>query len=334
MTVQVKIKDNEATLPRAHYDEVARTTFRLIWDRKLLILAILLVAVSLAAAALVLIGPRYSGEAAIQLNFLRDEPANGTKTQSIAVMDAVALVESTARAIRSRATANAVVARLELDKDPDFAREPMVWQLVFLIRAALGLEETTTPTRRQLAASQLMRMISVTNEPRSYLISITVTTKDPEQATRLANAVALEYLRGQMLQQLSDNQAAVERELAQLSAVYGARHPSHALAQAKLNALENRLTALRDGSPDSDSIRQVVGQSFIPAEPTLVPSGPPVFLILGLAACAALGAGMWLALQLAPRGHLRPDKLTVVGDRAGQPVRVAVAKSQEKLADP
>ncbi|MBB4370464.1 uncharacterized protein involved in exopolysaccharide biosynthesis [Bradyrhizobium sp. cir1] len=332
MTAQVKIKENEANQWQAHYDEVAQSALRLIWGRKLLITSVLLIAVSLAAIALVLIGPRYSGEATIRLNFLRDEPPNGAKTQPIAVADAVALVESTARTIRSRATANAVVARLGLDKDPDFARETMVWHTFFLIRGALGLEEAT-PTSRHLAASQLMRMITVTNEPRSYLISITVTTSDPERATTLANAVALEYLRGQMLQQLSDDQAAVERELAQLSSVYGVRHPSYALARGRLNFLQDRLTALRDGASGDDNLRLVAGQLFVPAEMTFVPSGPPILLIFGLAAGAALVAGIWLALQLTPRDHPRQDKLTVVGDRTGQPVRVAAAKSKEKLTD-
>jgi capsular polysaccharide biosynthesis protein len=300
MTAHLKeIKEEiEATLPRASYEEVARDTLGILWHQKLLIGGVLLVALSVATIALVLSGPRYSAEAMIQLNFNREEPATGPKTQSIATVDAVALIDSAARAIRSRATANAVVARLGLDKDPDFARESTLWRVVLGVRAALGLGGAT-PTPRDLAVHQLMQKVTVTNEPRSYLISVAVTTRNPEQAATLANVVALEYLRGQMLQQLSDTQSAAERELSQLSSVYGVRHPSYVLARARLNALQNRLTALREGPPDDDTVRLVIGQSFVAAEKTLVPSGPPILLTLGLTTGAALGVGMWLALWLA-----------------------------------
>jgi capsular polysaccharide biosynthesis protein len=301
MTAPLKIMEiveNEATLPRAYYEEVARDTLGILWHQKPLIVGILLVALSVASIALVLIGPRYSAEAMIQLNFVREEPATGAKTQSIAAVDAVALVDSAARAIRSRATGNAVVARLGLDKDPDFARESTLWRALSSVRAALGLAGAT-PTPRDLAVNQLMRKVTVSNEPRSYLISIAVTTRDPEQAATLANVVALEYLRGQMLQQLSDTQAAAERELTQLSSVYGVRHPSYVLARTRLQTLQNRLTALRDRPPGDDTVSLVIGQSFVAAEKTLVPSGPPIILILGLTAGAALGVGVWLALLLA-----------------------------------
>jgi capsular polysaccharide biosynthesis protein len=333
MTVQPKIKEiikeeNEATLPRAYYEEVARDTLGILWNQKLLIVGILLVALSVASIALVLSGPRYSAEAMMQLNFIREEPATGAKTHSIAAVDAAALVESTARAIRSRATANAVVARLGLDKDPDFARESTLWRVLSGVRAALGLEGEM-PTPRDLAVNQLLRKVTVANDPRSYLISIAVTTRDPEQAATLANVVALEYLRGQMLQQLSDTQVAAERELTQLSSVYGVRHPSYVLARTRLDTLQNRLTALRDGPPDDDTVRLVIGQSFVAAERTLVPSGPPIILILGLTAGATLGVGMWLALWLAradSRGWTNSPSWATARDRLSA-VAVATKKA-------
>jgi uncharacterized protein involved in exopolysaccharide biosynthesis len=311
MTAQLEIKENEATLLRAYYEEVARDTLGILRHQKALIVGILLAALLFASIFFVLIGPRYTGEATIHLNFTREEPTTGTKIQPIASIDAAALVEGAIRTIRSRATANAVVARLGLDKDPDFARELTLWRVLSGVRAVLGLEGVT-PTPRDLAVNQLMRKVTVANEPRSYLISIAVTTRNPEQAATLANVVALEYLRGQMLQQLSDTQAAAERELSQLSSVYGVRHPSYVLARTRLDTLQNRLTALRDGPPDDDAVRLVLGQSFVAAEKILVPSGPRIILVLGLTAGAALGVGMWLALWLAPRRQPRLDKLAIV----------------------
>jgi capsular polysaccharide biosynthesis protein len=285
----------ETGLVRVHYEEVARDTLRVLWDRKLLIAAIVMVAFFVAAASLLLIGPRYSAEAIIQLNFIREEPTVGTKTQPIATLDPVALVDSAARAIRSRATASAVVARLKLDKDPEFARESVSWRVLSTVQAALGLKAVPAPPR-DLAATQIMQRITVTNDPRSYSISVSITTGDPERAMILANAVALEYLRGQILQELANAHAAAERELAQLSSVYGAHHPNSVLGRARLANLHFRLAALRDGSPPEDAAKLALGQLFLPAEINRVPSGPNIPLVLGLAIGGALAVAIWLAL--------------------------------------
>jgi uncharacterized protein involved in exopolysaccharide biosynthesis len=305
MTAQLKIdkiEEKEAALLRAHYENVARDTLGILWHQKALIVGILLAALFFASIFLVLIGPRYTGEATIHINFGREEPTNGTKIQPMASMDAAALVDGAIRIVRSRATANAVVARLGLDKDPEFARESNVWRVFSIVRRWFGLA-AAEPSQRDLAVNELMRKITVGNQTRSYLISVAITVGDPERAAKLANAVAMEYLRGQMLQQLSETEAAAERELAQLSSVYGVRHPSYVLARTRLDALQKRFITLRDGPPDDHAVGLVVGQSFVAAERTLVPSGPRIILILGLTAGAALGAGIWLALRLAPRVH-------------------------------
>jgi capsular polysaccharide biosynthesis protein/transposase-like protein len=297
---------HETAVLRAYYEDVARDTLRILGHRKLLIAVILLVALSLTLISLLLIGPRYSAEAVIQLNFIREEPTVGAKSQPIATLDAVALVDSAARVIRSRATASAVVARLGLDKDPDFARESISWRVLSSVRRALGLK-VVPPPPRDLAVTQVMRKINVTNDPRSYSISVSVTTGDPERATILANAVALEYLRGQILQQLTDAQAALERELAQLSWVYGVRHPNYVLGRARLENLQARLATLRDGSRANDGVELAMGQSFLPAEKLMVPSGPNIPLVLGGAIGAALAVAIWLALWL---GREQPSGCT------------------------
>jgi uncharacterized protein involved in exopolysaccharide biosynthesis len=315
MTAPLKIeRRDEIAVPRVHYEGVARDALLTLWHRRLPIAGLVIAALLLASIALVLTGPRYTSEAIIQLNFIREEPATGVKIQPIAAVDAVALVDSAARVIRSRATSGAVVARKGLDKDPDFAREPMLWRVLSAVRATLGLEGTP-PTQRDLAVSQLMRMVTVTNDPRSYLISVAITSGDPERAANLANAIALEYLRGQLMQQLADSQAAIERDLAQLASIYGVRHPNYAIGRARLENLQARLSALRDGALADDAVRLVIGQSLVAAEKVLVPTGPNIMLILRLSAGAALAAGIWLALLLRPERPGRSDGLAVVVER-------------------
>jgi len=309
MTVQLKIETKETADLPAHYEQLAYDTLRVLWHRKLLISAILVAAVLLVSVMLVLIGPHYSGEAIIELNFIREVPTAGAaQIQPTASVDAAAIVDSAARVIRSRATASAVVARLRLDKDPAFARR----SAFSYVQSVLG-REAATPSPHDLAVHELMRKITVTNELRSYLISIAITTGDPEQSANLANAVAVEYLRGQLLQQLTDAQVSAERDLNQLSSVYGVRHPNYVNGRTRLEHWDARLSALR-GLPADDVVKLVRGLSLLAAQKVMVPSGPNITLILGLTIAAALGVGIWLAWRLGPSRPVRSQRLAVLGE--------------------
>lgn len=261
-----------------------------------LIAAGLVVALALASGVLVLIGPYYTGRAMIQFNFVREEPATGAKVLSTATVDAMAVLDSAAPVIRSPATADAVVTRLGLDKDPKFAHGSLAWKVFSRVRWLLGFE-VRMPSNHDLAEQQLMRRITITSDPRSYLISISVDAVDPESAARLANAVALEYLRGQLLQQVTESYAAAEREMSEISSIYGIRHPTYLNKQTKLESLRLRLRELRERDFDEAAASSVAGQSFVAAKNIMVPSGPNVFLVLGLTAGAALGLGILLTFQ-------------------------------------
>ena len=308
MTVQLKIETKETADLPAQYEQLAYDTLRVLWHRKLLISVILVAAVLLVSVVLVRIGPRYSGEAIIELNFIREVPTAGAQIQPTAAVDAAVIVDSAARVIRSRATASAVVARLRLDEDPAFARR----SAFSYVRSVLG-PEAATPSPHDLAVDELMRKITVTNELRSYLISIAVTTGDPEQSANLANAVAVEYLRGQLLQQLTDAQVSAERDLNQLSSVYGVRHPNYVNGRTRLEHWDARLSALR-GLPADDVVKLVRGLSLLAAQKVMVPSGPNITLILGLTIAAALGVGICLAWRLGPRRPIRSQRLAVLGE--------------------
>jgi capsular polysaccharide biosynthesis protein len=183
MTGPLKFK-KKSVVPRVHYENVAYGKLRILWARKWLIAVLVVVALVLASVALVLLGPRYTGEAQIQINFTRDEPVNGAKIQPTATVDPAAVVEGAARIIRSRATADAVVARLGLDKDPTFTRQPLLWRALSDARSALGLEQSAS-SNHDLAVNRLMARISVTNDVRSYLILISVTSSDPALSATL-----------------------------------------------------------------------------------------------------------------------------------------------------
>lgn len=309
MTAPLKLE--KTAVPRVHYENALHEKLAILWARKLLISAIVGVALVLQSIALVLLGPRYTGEAMIQLSFTREEPATGARSQAIAALDAAAVADSKVRLIRSRATASAVVTRLELDKDPSFTRLPLSWQVFSTVRSAFGLAQPV-PSNQDLAINYLLEDMAVNNEPRSYLISISFTTPDPQRSAQLANTVAVEYLRGQLVQQLSESYAAIEREVGELASVYGVNHPSYLGGRAKLQRLQARLTALREGTSDEDLSKLVVGQSLIPADQAVIPSGPKILLMLGLAGGVALVAAAWLALLLSRRRSWRAQIIPAV----------------------
>ncbi|WGS18480.1 MULTISPECIES: Wzz/FepE/Etk N-terminal domain-containing protein [unclassified Bradyrhizobium] len=324
MTVQLKIETKETADLPAHYEQLAHDTLRVLWQRKLLISAILVAAVLLVSVMLVLLGPRYSSEAIIEFDFSREAPTAGAQIQPTASVEAAAIVDSAARVIRSRATASAVVTRLGLDKDPAFARRSAFSYVQSVlgsyVQSVLGLEAAATPSPHDLAVSELMRKITVTNELRSYLISIAVTTGDPEQSANLANVVAVEYLRGELLQQLTDAKASAERDLNHLASLYGVRHPNYVNGRTRLEDWDAQLRAL-PGLPADDVVKLVRGLSLLTAEKVMVPSGPNITLILGLTIAAALGVGIWLARWLGPRRPVRSQRLAVLGEQFSGPVR-------------
>jgi capsular polysaccharide biosynthesis protein len=297
-----RIVEDEGSIDlRAHYGMVAQHTLRILWQRKWLIAATVVAGLVLAVIALTQMEPRYTSEALIQVNL---NPDTGPKSQSTVSVNAAEVVDSTARLIRSRTTADAVVARLGLDGDPRFERQPRLSRWLSAARSALGLQQTAL-TPRDLAVDALMRQVRVTPEPRSYLISVAVTAGDPEIAAKLANAVVAEYLRRQTLKELAETRSTVEHDLTDASLVYGPRHPTYLRASTRLEQLDARIAALRDASSMGDLIKLATGYSVIAADKVMKPSGPDIPSILTLAILAGLSLGICLA-RYTPIGFFRP----------------------------
>jgi capsular polysaccharide biosynthesis protein len=299
---------NAIYAPRIHYERVVYDKLRILWRQKSLVAAVLGIALAALSVALVLIAPRYTGEAMIRLDFTRDEAVAGEKVQSTAAVDAAAVVDSAARIIRSRGTASAVVSALGLDNDPTYTRQSLPARALSSVWSVFGVP---APTPRDLAVERLMRQITVTNDPRSYLITVAVTASDPERAARLANWVASEYLRGRLREQAIEAYAVAEREMTALSSVFGQRHPSYLNGSAKLGRLKADLAAAREVATEEreavagqDMVRFAAGQSLLPAEAVMVPSGPNTMLLFALTILVALAVGILLS-SLAERGLLR-----------------------------
>jgi hypothetical protein len=197
---------------------------------------------------------------------------------------------------------------LGLDNDPAYTHQSLPARALSSVWSVLGLP---APTPRDLAVERLMRQTTVTNDPRSYLITVAVTASDPERAAQLANWVASEYLRGRLREQAIEAYAVAEREMTALSSVFGQRHPSYLNGSAKLGRLKADLAAAREVATEEreavagqDMVRFAAGQSLLPAEAVMVPSGPNTMLLFALTILVALAVGILLS-SLAERGLLR-----------------------------
>ena len=307
---------NSIYASRVYYERVVNRKLRMLWRQRQLVTAVLGIALAALSVALLFVAPRYTGEAVIQLDFTRDETIEGEKVQSSASIDAIAVVGGAARIIRSRAIAGAVVSVLGLDNDPAYARPSLPARMLSPLWSVLGFPPTTP---REIAVARLMEQTKVTNDPRSYLITVAVTTSEPERAARLANWVASEYLRGRLQEQTIGAYATAEREMNTLASVFGPRHPSYLSGSAKLGRLQAALAASRDGVVTEerdavvarDMVRFAAGYSLLPAEAVMVPSGPNIVLLFVLTTLAALAVGILLAL-LAERG-LRQRPVLIPG---------------------
>ena len=128
------------------------------------------------------------------------------------------------------------------------------------------------------ATSSVRRKLTVTNDSRTYLISISFTGASPELAANVANAFALEYIRTKRMQRLTDAVTEASREFARRSAVYGEKASKHCPGQngARIGTSPppGRRQFDRWGGSDIAG-----GESVILAEPSPTPSGPKLVIL-------------------------------------------------------
>jgi succinoglycan biosynthesis transport protein ExoP len=112
-----------------------------------------------------------------------------------------AQVESQVEIIRSEAIARSVVRDLKLADDPEFvARRPSF--AVRLLQAALGNDEagqTKSEQDRERAAIRVLRdNIGIRRAGVTYVLEVSYRARDPEQAAKIANAIADAYILDQL----------------------------------------------------------------------------------------------------------------------------------------
>jgi uncharacterized protein involved in exopolysaccharide biosynthesis len=158
-----------------------------LWRGRTTIVLATLAALALAVLYVALAPHEYTAATQILID-PSDLRAAGTETQPTQANDAALLqVESQVNVLTSDAVLRRVVASEGLDRDPDFVRGPS------FLSALLGRNDL--PGGRSLAAlNELKRRVKVRRDERTYVVEVDVTSRDPNKAVRIANAIAQAYL--------------------------------------------------------------------------------------------------------------------------------------------
>jgi uncharacterized protein involved in exopolysaccharide biosynthesis len=160
---------------------------------------------------------------------------------------------------------------------------------------AMFLPETRNHSPFDRTVAMLRNKVAVTNDTRSYLISISFTAPSADEAARVVNAFAIEYLRDKAVQRKLEIVNSAEGELGRQLAVYGDKHPKSLQAMEGLDAARASLKAAM--SPQDGGQDEVTSDESVKlAVPNRTPTSPKGFVILGLSFLSALLAGIGLAI--------------------------------------
>jgi uncharacterized protein involved in exopolysaccharide biosynthesis len=291
---------------RAYYDDWAVRTLRSIVRQRWLIVSFVGLALALACITIPVLPRKYTAEALIYPNlFSRDEGKPGqAKVVAVASVDAAAFVTGEARLIRSDAILRGAAKRIGQDPNATWSRS---WAMRGLdwVRGTF-LPETRRHSPFDRAVALLRSKIVVTNDSRSYLISVSFTALSPDEAARVANAVVIEYFRDKVVQRNLERVNAAEAQLGQQLAVYGDKHPKTLQAVAELDAARASFEAAKNPQGgDQDEIPS--DQDVKLAVPNQTPTSPRGFVILGLSFLSALLAGIGLAIWR-DRKEVQPER--------------------------
>jgi succinoglycan biosynthesis transport protein ExoP len=159
-----------------------------LWRGRATILVSMFAALALAVLFIELAPREYTAVTQILIDPTDLRAVGNDTTQQAQMSDAAVLqVESQVNVLTSDAVLRRVVESQGLEHDPEFVRGPS------LLSAVMGRD--TNPGGSTLAAlNELKRRVKVKRAERTYVVEINVTSRDPQKAAHLANAIAQAYL--------------------------------------------------------------------------------------------------------------------------------------------
>ena len=155
-----------------------------------IILLMCLITFGIALLYLVTAVPTFTADAEL---VIESKAASGEATSVSTI------VESQIAIIRSESIASAVIRKLGLAEDPEFADRGVVHGMIGPISRLLGWSKPETEfSVMRHAIESFQRKLSVKRVGLTYIVEITFVCTDPERAVQILNTVVEIYLVGQM----------------------------------------------------------------------------------------------------------------------------------------
>ncbi len=169
-----------------------RGIWSVVWRGKTTILWTTVAALALMALFVLVVPHRFTATTQILIDPTDLHAVGSDLTPASQVSDAGVLqVESQVQVLTSDSVLRRAVKALALDRDPEFARRP---SLLRGLMAAFGLGRGVVTDGALTALAALKRDLRVKRAERTYVVEVSVTSRNPGKAARIANAVAQAYL--------------------------------------------------------------------------------------------------------------------------------------------
>src|SRR5208282_2435202 len=163
-----------------------RRILSVIWRGKATILRTTAASLLMAVLVVLVVPPRYTAVTQILIDPTDLHAAGNDLTPANPANDAAVLqVESQVRVLISDSVLRRVIKTEALDHDPEFMAQAS---------SLMGFGDTGTADSTLVALNALRRTVQVKRAERTYVVDVSVTSRDPAKAARIANAIAQAYL--------------------------------------------------------------------------------------------------------------------------------------------
>jgi len=276
-----------------YYSETLRNTLANVWRSRRLVIATVAVALAIGIVIALARPKQYTAEAYVREPFKAEEATlMDDKLGNAVSIDASMLVETQSRILKSQEIARRVVQRVGLERIRPAVRENPLSS--WLQAQFFGDVVETAEFQEERAARKLLSGLSVTTEPRVYLIVVRYTAGDPELAALITNAFVVELMQTITTQGLSQRLHAEESSLSADLLTLGEQHPKVVEEKRRVQAAKARLKA-QLGKTIDEIEHTANGKSVAFARVPVVPSGPNAAFLIGVVFLVGLAGSVALA---------------------------------------
>ena len=272
------------------FGEVLHAALASLWRRKLLVGAIVAIALVLGTIGVIVIPPSYSPEADIRGGFVfSNAVAKDADTRSgpIIAVDLLRVIETQKSLLESHDLARRVVRQLGLER----LRSEVSERRWLPVKFQANIHEDPID---QAAAMLSSRLLVTTDQLHSYLIKVSYTGHDSALAVIITNAFVAEFLRSSKLQMLSELRSSTEATLTRRLAMFGDQHPRVIESKMRLVAIDQSLKEQLSEAPEV--LLQAAGENV--TEAIAVASRPKRRFVIGFVLLVGLVVGIAVALRL------------------------------------